>query len=91
MYIRRYNLSMEVSITQFRRDLFDLVNQALDGKDVWVKHKKRRFKIVPEIEPGSRFSRITPMQIIKPNSSEEDELEMKREMQRAWEKDWEKL
>jgi antitoxin (DNA-binding transcriptional repressor) of toxin-antitoxin stability system len=82
---------MEVSITRFRRELFDLVNQAMAGGEVWVRHKDRRFKIVPEGESVSRFSRITPLQIVNPNSSEEDELAMKREMQQAWEKDWETL
>jgi prevent-host-death family protein len=39
---------MEVSITQFRRRIFDLVNQAMDGKEVWVMHKGRRFKVTSE-------------------------------------------
>ena len=82
---------MEVSITQFRRNIFDLVNQAMGGVEVWVTHKGSRFQVVPEVKPVSRFSRITPMEIINPDSSEEDELEMKREMQREWEKDWELL
>ena len=37
-----YISSMEVSITQFRRDIFSLVNQALDGGEVWFTHKGRR-------------------------------------------------
>jgi hypothetical protein len=36
---------MEVTITQFRRDLFTLVEQAMNGTEVWVKHKGRRFKL----------------------------------------------
>ena len=28
---------MEVSITQFRRDLFALVNRALEGEEVWLR------------------------------------------------------
>ena len=51
---------MEVPITQFRQKLFDLVNQALDGKEVWVSHKGRRLRLVPEHAP-SKLSRITPM------------------------------
>ncbi|MGA2536201.1 MAG: hypothetical protein ABSF53_09310, partial [Terracidiphilus sp.] len=55
---------MEVPITQFRRDIFSIVNKALEGDEVWVTHKGRRFKIVPEGPPVSRLSRITPMEVI---------------------------
>ncbi len=82
---------MEVPFDQFRRELVDLVNQAMSGTEVWVTHEGGRFKIVPETQPVTRFSRITPMQIINPNSSEEDEVRMKEEMRLAWEKDWEDL
>jgi prevent-host-death family protein len=86
-----YTPVMEVSITQFRRELFDLVNQAMSGTEVWVSYKGRRFRVMPDEKPVSRFSRITPMQIINPDSSEEDEVRMKEEMRLAWEKDWETL
>jgi antitoxin (DNA-binding transcriptional repressor) of toxin-antitoxin stability system len=82
---------MEVTITKFRNEMFDLVNQALSGTEVWVKHKGRRFRIVPDEAPRSKLSRLTPMEIINPNSSEEDEKRMKEEMKQAWEKDWEEL
>jgi prevent-host-death family protein len=41
---------MDVTITKFRRDLFTLVESALDGKQVRVTHKGRKFRIVPEAE-----------------------------------------
>jgi len=79
---------MEVPITQFRQKLFDLVNQALDGKEVWVSHKGRRLRLVPEHAP-SKLSRITPMQIIVPDVDIEDES-WKVEMMREWERKWER-
>jgi hypothetical protein len=86
---------MEVSITQFRRDIFDLVNQAMDGKEVWVMHKGRRFKVVPEIMPGSRLSRITPLAVINPStpagSIKRSDRSLLQEMVRAWERDWSTL
>jgi hypothetical protein len=86
---------MEVSITQFRRDIFDLVNQAMDGKEVWVMHKGRRFKVVPEIKPGSRLSRITPLAVINPpspaGSMKRSNRSLQEEMVRAWERDWSTL
>jgi hypothetical protein len=83
---------MEVPITQFRRDIFLLVNQALDGAEVWFTHKGRRLKIVPEGKPVSRLSRITPMEVmVDPNFDMNDpafKAEWLAEMEKEWEKDW---
>jgi hypothetical protein len=79
---------MEVPITQFRQKLFDFVNQALDGKEVWVSHKGRRLRLVPEHAP-SKLSRITPMQIIVPGVDIEDKS-WKKEIMRDWEKKWDR-
>ena len=86
---------MEVSITQFRRNIFDLVNQAMDGEEVWVTHKGRRFKVVPEMKHSRRLSRITPLAIINPAnkaaSTKPSDRSLQEEMVRAWERDWSDL
>jgi antitoxin (DNA-binding transcriptional repressor) of toxin-antitoxin stability system len=91
---------MEVPITQFRREIFSLVNQALDGSEVWITHRGRRLKIVPEGLPASRLSRIAPMEILNPEVLDmarsaayaalqaEEEAEPMAEMKKAWESDW---
>jgi hypothetical protein len=80
---------MEVSITQFRRNLFHLAEQALNGADVSFMHKGRRLKVVPEGEPADRLSRITPMEIIAPGVDLEDDS-WKDEMMREWERGWDR-
>ena len=86
---------MEVPITQFRREIFSLANQALNGGEVWFTHKGRRIKIVPEGKPVSRLSRITPMEVmVDPNldvNNPSFKAEMRAEMEKKWEFDWEKL
>ena len=82
---------MEVSITQFRRDLFALVNKAMEGGEVWVSHKGQRFRIAPDGKPVSRLSRITPLEVINPEATELGDSELREEMARAWEKDWSTL
>lgn len=86
---------MEVSITEFRRNIFELINQAMDGKEVWVMHKGRRFKVVPEVKPGSRLSRITPLAVInsanQAASTKQSDRSLQEEMMRAWERDWSNL
>lgn len=79
---------MDVPITQFRQKLFDLVNEALDGKDVWVSHKGRRLRLVPEHAP-SKLSRITPLNIVAPGVRLEDGS-WKGEMTREWEQKWDR-
>ncbi len=79
---------MEVPITQFRREIFSLVNQALDGQEVWFTHKGRRLKIVPEGEPVSRLSRITPMDVINYAEGGLENTGLLEEMTREWEADW---
>jgi antitoxin (DNA-binding transcriptional repressor) of toxin-antitoxin stability system len=83
---------MEVPITQFRREIFALCNQALDGGEVWVTHRGRRFRIVPEGPPASRLGRIAPMEIVNPEAPDLNEPvledETKIEMKKAWESDW---
>jgi prevent-host-death family protein len=79
---------MEVPITQFRKKLFELVNQALEGKEVWVSHKGRRVRILPEETP-SKLDRITPMEIIVPGADLEDSS-WKEEMMRDWERKWDR-
>ena len=56
-----------------------------------VSHKGKRFRIVPEVQPSTRFDRISPMQIINPEFPDLDDAEMKAEMQTAWESDWKDL
>jgi len=79
---------MEVPITRFRQDIFELVNQALEGNEVWVTHKGHRLKIAPEDAPASRLSRITPLEVINPEWPELNEVSLQDEMVRAWESDW---
>jgi antitoxin (DNA-binding transcriptional repressor) of toxin-antitoxin stability system len=84
---------MEVPITQFRQKIFALVEQALDGKEVWVSHKGRRVRIVPE-SASSKLSRITSMEILNPPDFDLRDpafkAQMLQEMQREWEKDWDR-
>lgn len=86
---------MEVTISQFRREMFHLVKQAMDGGEVWVTHKGRRFKIAPDPAPSSRLARITPLEVTNPESPGSSNAELdtavKEEMVRAWERDWSTL
>jgi len=79
---------MEVTITQFRRDLFTLVEQAMGGAEVWVKHKGRRFRIEPEKPKGSKLARLTKRDLINHDVPEDAH---KIEMWKAIQEDWDQI
>ena len=81
---------MDVTITQFRRDLFKLVEKAMSGVEVHVTHKGKGFTLKPDGPPLDKLSRITPMKIIKGDLDEAHDVLMK-EIQEQWEKDWAEL
>jgi antitoxin (DNA-binding transcriptional repressor) of toxin-antitoxin stability system len=83
-----YTTIMEISITQLRQNLFEVVNQAMEGKQVWVTYKGRRFRIAPEDPPPSRLDRIVPLNLIDESV---DDSKLLEEMTRAWERDWDEL
>jgi len=56
---------MKVTITQFRQDLFKLVNQALEGERLEFVYKGTGFRVVPE-KRVSKVSRLTPEPIEMP-------------------------
>jgi hypothetical protein len=85
-----YTIRMEVPITQFRRNIFSMANQALEGGEVWFTHKGRRLKVVPEGKPISRLSRITPMEVINYAEGGLENTGLLEEMTRAWEADWDR-
>ena len=82
---------MEVSITKFRREMFELVNRAMEGTDVWILYKGQRFKIAPEKAPGSRLSGVTPLAVLNPEAPGAEGSTLQEEMERAWERDWSTL
>ena len=81
---------MDITITEFRRDLFKLTEQAMNGVPVHVIHKGKGFTLVPDAPAGDRLSRITPMHIINGDLEEASALLM-QEMEAEWEKDWAEL
>ena len=80
-----YTPLMEVTMTQFRRDLFNLVEQAMNGVEVHVTHKGKSFTLKPDGPPVDKLSRLTPMDIIV---GDLDDRPDKEEMRREWERDW---
>jgi hypothetical protein len=77
---------MPVNITKFRLHLFQLADQALEGKPVEFIHKGVVFKVIPSIRP-SKLSKLTRETVIAPGATL-DTKDLLREMEAEWQKDW---
>jgi len=83
---------MEVPVTLFRKQIFDLLSRAQRGETIAVTYNGDRFRIVPERSPETRFDRLTPLQITNPEMPGVDDEAaneaMKAEILAAWEQKW---
>ena len=79
---------MEVPISQFRRNLFQLIEKTAQGEPLTITHRGRRFRIVPESPAATGLDALTPLQIVNPTAPDLDDPAWKEGMIREWERDW---
>ena len=81
-----------VSITEFRKDLFQLAEKVIAGETVEFVHKGVTIRLVlPEVR-SSKSDRLTPRTITNPAMGEEEQREAERKLQAEMlaemERDW---
>lgn len=82
---------MVISITKFRKEIFNLADAARKGTVVEFVHKGVRFRVIPE-GPTDKLGNITPLQFVNPDYQlESSNAELQAEMEKEWEKDWSQL
>ncbi len=84
---------MQVTITEFRRNLFRLVERAIAGETVEFVHQATTVRLtIPERSVLSKLDRLTPRQTANPKMREKQqraaEKKLKAEMWAEIEKDW---
>jgi hypothetical protein len=77
---------MAVPITEFRRNLFQLADKALEGETLSFVHKGVVFRVIPETRI-SKLSRLTPETVVVPGA-DLDMTDLMKEIEAEWEKDW---
>jgi antitoxin (DNA-binding transcriptional repressor) of toxin-antitoxin stability system len=82
---------MTVSPTDFRKNLFQLIERALNGELIEIVHKNRTIRLTA-IEPKSKMSRLTRRDTLNCNVREFDRAARSQdeEMRREWEQKWER-
>ena len=82
---------MRVTITEFRKDLFRLVEKVIEGETVEFMHRGATIRLVVPERRSSRLNRLTPRQISNPHSSEEAEQKLHQDIFAEMEKDWSEI
>lgn len=80
---------MKCSTTEFRKNLFQIVDRVLQGELVEVAHKGRLIRLVPEDKPG-KMSRLVQRDTINgtPEDFERGQQELDDELRKSWENKW---
>jgi antitoxin (DNA-binding transcriptional repressor) of toxin-antitoxin stability system len=84
---------MKVTVTEFRRNLFNLVERVIAGETVEFVHRGATVRLViPEGSAPSKLDRLTPRQTTNPKMTEKQqraaEKKLQAEMWAEMEKDW---
>jgi hypothetical protein len=79
------------TITQFRKDLFQMADQAINGEIVQFTYKGVVFQVKPE-KKQSKLAKLVGQPVIAEGVDLESAgKELSAEMQAEWEKDWSDL
>jgi antitoxin (DNA-binding transcriptional repressor) of toxin-antitoxin stability system len=80
---------MKVTATEFRKNVFQLLESAINGEAVDVSHKGRTIRLLPEEQP-SKVSRLSKRNILVGSAEEVDRsLEsLNEQSQKDWEVKW---
>lgn len=80
---------MTVTTTEFRKNLFQLVERALNGELIEIVHQKGTIRLAPT-ERSSKLSRLTRRDTLNCTPDEFDRLlqAQDEEMCRQWEEKW---
>jgi hypothetical protein len=80
---------MKVTNTEFRKNLFQIVERAIQGEFVEVLHKGRSVRWVPG-ENASKVSRLMHRDTVRgtPKDLERDQKQLDAEMRASWDKKW---
>ena len=84
-----YTSVVKVTSTEFRKNLFQLVERALQGEFVEVAHKGRVVRLVPGDKPN-KMSRLIQRDTIHgtPEDLDQGQRQLDAEMRTSWEEKW---
>jgi len=87
-----YTNGMQISVTEFRKNLFQILDRALNGEYIEVAHKGKRVRLMPQ-PTLSKLDRLVDHESLRCTTEEFEaaEEELSREMAAAINQELEKL
>jgi hypothetical protein len=84
---------MAATITQFRKELFQLADQALQGKRVEFLYRGVVFKVIPDNKPNkSKLEKLVGQPVLAEGVDlEQATKELIAGMEAEWRKDWSEI
>jgi len=84
-----YNEAMTVTASDFRKNLFQLVERALNGERIEITFRSRTVRLTP-LEPSSKLSRLITRDTLtcSPDEFEKTSQNQDEEISRQWEDKW---
>ena len=80
-----------MTITEFRKELFRLVERAIAGETVEFVHRDHTIRLIIPEGRASMLDRLTPRQITNTDAPEDAERMLQTEMWKEIEMDWAEL
>jgi prevent-host-death family protein len=87
-----YTEGMSLTATQFRKDLFSVLDRVSKGETVEITYKGSTLKVVPS-PPKPKLARLKKRNYLlcDPDSIISTDHQLMAEMEAEWEKDWRDL
>ena len=85
---------MELKATEFRKNLFQVLDSALHGETVEIIYKGSKLRLAPpQLQKQSRLSRMVKREglLVDPESIVESDPELMAEFEAEWEAEWKEL
>jgi hypothetical protein len=90
-YMNWYSGLVTATITQFRKELFQLADQALGGETVAFTHRGVVFQVMPE-KKTSKLNKLVGQPVLAADVDlEQAGKQLSAEMEAAWLEDWSDL
>jgi prevent-host-death family protein len=83
---------VSLTATEFRKDLFSILERAVNGETIEITYKGSKLKLVP-VQKGSKLARLKPHDVLlcDPDSIISTDPELRALWEAEWEKDWRDL
>ena len=88
-----YTMDVELSATEFRRNLFQILDRALKGEPIAVRYRNATIRLTPPPRSESKLGRLRRRNVllVPPDAIVESDKELMAGLEKGWRKEDERL